>query len=360
MDLVPQNSCCLCNYLGSSESDLENHIDNHHQKIFRLSETQDKENRVNVTIKIENQEPEMETETEDQGHPVNLESISAMELPINATSKPEIDLEPPLKKIKIKCCYCLKAYRNLECLRSHVTIKHKDEDVPQTFASRLNQVEVTQKHEAKKVEAIEKKVLFLENIGIAVTAEKEAYYIDKAKANMVRMGGFNFKSRLTPQKSDYKSVVKDVIDEIVPHLKFSIMNAKPYQKNKDILIVSFEHRFQAATVFSALRYSRKLTGNQFIERMTSAETKIRFSILEVLAAKVKQNYKKKYPRVDYIAMKPYLFLRKKSGEQKLQFTDALKEYGSLLKPEDLPEAKRIAIAHSINGRDLLQFVIKFK
>ena len=75
--------------------------------------------------------------------------------------------------------------------------------------------------------------------------------------------------------------------------------------------------------------------------------------------KSQKNDNNKRTQIDFIDIKPHLFVKTKEqkGEEKFQFTDALMEYTYLLKDEDFHKAKRLCDSHSIKLEDREQFIL---
>ena len=131
-----ETKCCLCDYLGQTETDLERHIHANH-KIFAESTDTDK------TKIVETQQINKSTNQQITKQQIQLQK-----------RKQEIETANVHKKIKLECAHCLKPYSNLKCLRTHTENKHLAEKNSLTICNRVLEVEIKQKETSNKFDTI--------------------------------------------------------------------------------------------------------------------------------------------------------------------------------------------------------------
>ena len=308
----------------------------------------------------------------------------------NEKSKTQKDSTPNNEKTIMKCAICLTQYVNPKSLKSHTEKKHQKGQ--QAFLDIVNNLVLEQVDNFKvevnnRLQGMDNNLIQARNnhqqfgeemnftIGLrnAEHAEEdgEVHVNDKKKEYVIRINGFGCISLILNKqdKNELIQKVKTILKEILPNFTLSITRVEHYQpkRNKDVFDVWFSKFTDVALIFAELqKYCKSSEKHQNVIRPTSPATRVRFSMLETIGKKVQEKNKKKNWRVEYVDMKPCLFISKKSkankkprSEKKFMFTQALIEFRDLIKPIDFQEAKELCTTFGIKDQQKLQFVYIF-
>ena len=89
----------------------------------------------------------------------------------------------------------------------------------------------------------------------------------------------------------------------------------------------------------------------------SSETAVRFKILNVIATKLDKRYGTNKPYVDYIKVKPHLFVFKEGAYKQYRFSAAIQKFRAVIDQSDLEDVHKFAFSKNLKGASLKQFLI---
>ena len=94
-----------------------------------------------------------------------------------------------------------------------------------------------------------------------------------------------------------------------------------------------------------------------ILKVTSSETAVRFKILNVIATKLDKRYGTNKPYVDYINIKPHLFVFKEGAYKQYRFSAAVQKFRAFIDQSDLEDVHKFTVLKNIKGVSLRQFIV---
>ncbi len=113
----------------------------------------------------------------------------------------------------------------------------------------------------------------------------------------------------------------------------------------------------AAEIYSKFIKLPKVSERE-IMRVTSPATTTRFKILKAIATRLEKQYNTtNLYYVDYINLKPHLFLQQDGVEKTFNFTNALSKFHQLIEKLDFSEIRNFAVTHKMKSSNLEQFVV---
>ena len=249
----------------------------------------------------------------------------------------------------------------------------KKKKVLQTVSTIQNQLTAVVDDVAKLKEnhqALTDRVAFLEAVKEAKSAEKNAEFGDKKKANILRLYNFDWEKQdildeLKMPTLQQKIILAgtQIIRSLFPELPFSIVKGNLYHRNgklkKDVIELTFlEPETDVPDLFLRLALHCRTVAKRFVERLISPSTRIRYLILSRVGVRLDELAGGLAWRVKYEGVKPFLHLSQGDKEERYDFGDSLTEFRHLLNAEDSEKIKKACTDYGIVGNYLKQFLIK--
>jgi hypothetical protein len=183
--------------------------------------------------------------------------------------------------------------------------------------------------------------------------EKRVFPKDQKLAATIYMTGFSFeKSKLN------KAQAEAFLDGLFPRNSFVVTKVREVCKGKDKYHVTLTTSDDANKICSDYRRCHFTKDNQrSILKVASAETLIRFKILEVIETELEKRYSTNKPYVGYVKCKPSLFVFEDGAYKQYQFTAALQKFRTLLDKLDFEGVHQFAFSKNIRGDSLKQYIV---
>jgi len=206
---------------------------------------------------------------------------------------------------------------------------------------------------AKQIKDVEEEKVFSQRLREADDEEDSVHHKDLQMSSIIFMVGFTFE-----QSKNKKMLAEAHLDALFPKNSYIVTKVKRVGKG-DKHHVSLSTSDAAYKLFTDYRRLLPRANHREILKVTSPETAVRFKILTVIAIKLDldQHYSKNKPFVDYINVKPHLFVFKEGVYEQYRFSAAIQKFRTVIDQSDLVDVRQFAFSKNLKGASLKQFLI---
>jgi hypothetical protein len=147
------------------------------------------------------------------------------------------------------------------------------------------------------------------------------------------------------------------LDALFPKNSYIVTKIRKVGKKDNYHHVSLSTSNDAYKICSDYRRLLPRDNQRDILKVTSSETAVRFKILNVIATKLDKRYGTNKPYVDYINIKPHLFVFKEGAYKQYRFSAAVQKFRAVIDQSDLEDVHKFTFLKNIKGASLRQFIV---
>jgi hypothetical protein len=228
-------------------------------------------------------------------------------------------------------------------------------DLEEKGVSTAKQIKILQKEsqrQTKQIKDLEEESVFLQRLREADDEENSVHHKDLQMAAIIFMVGFVFE-----QSKNKKMQAEAYLDELFPQNSFVVTKVRKVGKGDNNHHVSLSTSNDAYKICSDYRCLLPRDNQRDILKVTSSETAVRFKILNVIATKLDKRYGTNKPYVDYIKVKPHLFVFKEGAYKQYRFSAAVQKFRAVIDQSDLEDVHKFTFLKNIKGASLRQFIV---
>jgi hypothetical protein len=268
------------------------------------------------------------------------------------------------------CRQCLTYFPTEEILQSHQwtcdqfqekfdAVAKQLKDLKDKFekngASSAKQIKLLQKQshrQTKQIKNLEEENLFSQRLREADDEENTIHPKDMQMAAIIFMVGFTFE-----KSKNKKMQAEEYFDYLFPGNSFVVTKVRKVGKGDSNHHVSLSASDAANKLLLQYRCLLPKDNQTNILRVTSQETAVRFKILTVIAIKLDKRYGTNKPYVDYVKLKPHLFVFKEGAYKQYRFSAAVQKFRAFIDQSDLEDVHKFTVLKNIKGVSLRQFIV---
>jgi hypothetical protein len=243
-------------------------------------------------------------------------------------------------------------FPTVEKLESHQCSCDQIQEKLDEVTKQMKDLEEKDISTTKQMKDVEEERVFSQRLREADDEENSVYHKDLKMAAIIFMVGFVFE-----QSKNKKMQAEAYLDALFPKNSYIVSKVRRVGKGDSNHHVSLSTSDAAYKLFSDYRRLLPRDNQRDILKVTSPETAVRFKILAVIAIKLDKSYGTNKPYVDYINIKPHLFVFKEGSYKQYRFSAAIQKFRTVIDQSDLGDVRKFAFSKNLKGATLKQFIV---